>query len=275
MLSRARKLQLGIGAGVAVAGVAGGVAYWVHVPALGLDQARVVVASGEVGLSDVRALGDAHARAKDVVAPGSTLKTGRGSACVSLRSSRVCIGANAEVVVVDVPDKAGGNVTVDAKHGTLVVVSVAEPVRVTLPAGSVTVKGGTVAIEGADGGDPVVRALDGSATLEPSGQPPVVLAAPDTTGLRDSRKRAPSPEAEKEERGVATTARHWQGSAGAVVAVKGTRGRVEIDGSAAGVVPLEVLLDEGDHVLVVRDGADERIRETLHLKAGQRVERGG
>ena len=266
MDARRRRL-LFIGAGSLTAVVAALVAYRLtRPPALGLERSRVVVACGDSNV------GDTHARAKDVVPAGGSVRTGRGSACVSVRASRVCLGANTEVVL---GDSGQGGATVDVKRGTVVVAAVEQPVRVTVPSGAFTVTGGTVAVEDADGKDPVVRALDGSASVEPTGKPPVVLAAPDAIGMRDAKKRPSSQAAENEERAVTTIARRWQGTAGAVVTYKSPRGRVEIDGALVGIAPAEVLLDEGQHVLVVRDGPQEVLRETLQLKAGQHVVQGG
>jgi hypothetical protein len=148
-------------------------------------------------------------------------------------------------------------------------------VHVSIPsAGGVDVHSATMSVEGA-GADPVVRALDGSVTVEASGRPDTVVAAPTAMGVRDGSKRAPSPTLEGEERGVVQLAHRWQGTAGATIEVNGVRGRISIDGADVGTTPAAVLLDEGEHTLEVRDGAHEGTKEILTLGRGQKVVRGG
>lgn len=248
--------------------VAGGVAVWLlsGPPKLGLERSRIVVAAGEARVDEVRA------RAAQLVPTGTTLHTGRGSVCFSVHASRVCAGANAEVRLAELGPSSA---TLDAKHGTLIVSSAGDDLRVTLPNGTVTVKSSTVAIEAdMSGGGPVVRALDGSAQVEPSGGTPVTVAAPDAIGMKDGKKRPPAPPIEQEERAVVKLAARWQGSAGAVIDVQESHGRVEVDGAEVGMAPAGLLLDEGKHTLVIREGMREVTRETLDLKAGQKLVRG-
>jgi hypothetical protein len=143
---------------------------------------------------------------------------------------------------------------------------------VTLPAGALGVRSATVAVE-PDAAGATVRALDGSAQVEPAGKPPFTVAAPDAVGL-DGKKRPPVPALEHEERDVLKLASRWQGSAGGILDVEATHGRVEVDGADVGAAPAALLLDEGQHTLVLKDGAREITRETVELRAGQKVVRG-
>jgi hypothetical protein len=187
----------------------------------------------------------------------------------------VCIGANAEVKLTELaPDGGGG--TLEVHKGAIVVAAASgEELHLVLNGlGTLTVRGATVALDDT-ATDPTVRALDSSATIEATGRPPVVVAAPDSVGFRDGRKRVSIPPLEKEERNVVQLARRWQGSAGAVLSYFGLHGRVEVDGTDVGGAPVAILLDEGPHSLVVRDGNKEVVSEKLTLKSGQKIERGG
>jgi hypothetical protein len=249
--------------------VAGGVAWWLlsGPPKLGLEHPRVVIEAGEARVDEARA------RAAQVVATGATLHTGRGNVCFSIRASRVCAGANADVRLAELSPTSA---TLEAKRGTLIVSSAGDDLRVTLPTGTVAVKSSTVAIEAdMSAGGPVVRALDGSAQLEPAGGAPAILAAPDAIGMKDGKKRPPAPALEQEERGVVKLAARWQGSAGAVIDIEEAHGRVEVDGADVGIAPAALLLDEGKHTLVIHEGMREVSRESLELKAGQKLVRGG
>jgi hypothetical protein len=102
-----------------------------------------------------------------------------------------------------------------------------------------------------------------------------VVASPDALVLPgDARRAERSPDAEREELAIARLARRWQGSAGGVISVKDVSGRVLVDDVSVGASPASVLLDEGEHTLVVRDGAREIRHETLVVKPGARLERG-
>lgn len=258
-----RTMVLAAGGGAVALAVA---AWWFLVPGrLGLERPRVVVVTGDGRIDDVRA------KVAQTLAVGATVRAGYGSVCFSLHESRVCVGANSEAHLVDLGKTTA---TIEAKRGTILVVSSTDDVRVNLPStGSVDVHGGTVAIEGA-GTDPVVRALDGSATVEATGRSAVVVAAPTAVSVRDGAKRPSVPPLEGEERAIAQLAHRWQGSAGATIEVDGMRGRVEVDGTDVGAAPAAVLLDEGEHTLEVREGAREGTKEILTLKGGQKVVRG-
>jgi hypothetical protein len=262
-MQRRTMVLAGGGAAVALALAA----WWFLVPGrLGTTRPRIVVLSGEARVDDVRA------KVMQTLPVGATVRAGYGSACFSLHESRVCVGANSEAHLVDLGEASA---TIEAKRGTIVVVSSTDDVRVNLPSsGSVDVHGGTVSIEGASS-DPVLRALDGSATVEATGRDAVVVAAPTAIGLRDGSKRAPMPTLEGEERAIAQLAHRWQGSAGATIEVNGLRGRVAVDGVDVGSAPAAVLLDEGEHTLEVREGAREGTKEILTLRGGQKVVRGG
>jgi hypothetical protein len=264
-----RPLHLAIGGAAAVAALGGIIAWRVLTPSkLGLDRPRLVIVSGDASVDGQ------HARAALPFNTGATVHTGHGSACFSVHASRVCIGANGEVKLTELaPDGGGG--TLEVHKGTLVIAAASgEELHLVLNGlGTLTVRGATVALEDT-ASDPTVRALDNSATIEVNGRPAVVVAAPDSVGFRDGRKRAPIAPLEKEERSVVQLSRRWQGSAGAVVSYFGLHGRVEVDDTDIGGAPAAVLLDEGPHTLVVRDGNKEVVSEKLTLKAGQKIERG-
>ncbi len=259
-----RTLVFAIGGGAVALAVA---AWWFLVPGrLGLKQPRMVIVSGDARIDDARA------KVAQTLPVGATVRTGYGSACFSLHESRVCVGAQSEAHLADLGKTSA---IVEARRGTVVVVSGTDEVHVSIPsAGGVDVHGAIVSVEGA-GADPVVRALDGSVTVEASGRPDTLVAAPTAMGLRDGGKRAPSPSLEGEERGIAQLAHRWQGSAGATIEVTGLRGRVSIDGTDVGTTPAAVLLDEGEHTLEVHESAREGTKETLTLRGGQKVVRGG
>jgi hypothetical protein len=261
MQRRTMVLAIG-GVGVALALAA----WWFLVPGrLGLTKPRIIITSGDARVDDERA------KVTQTLAVGATVRTGYGSACFSLHESRVCVGAQSEAHLADLGKTSA---IVEARRGTVVVVSGKDEVHVSIPSvGGVDVHGATIAVEGA-GADPVVRALDGSVTVEASGRPDTLVAAPTAMGLRDGGKRAPSPTLEGEERGVAQLAHRWQGTAGATIEVNGLRGRVAIDGTDVGTTPAAVLLDEGEHTLEVHEGAREGTKEILTLRAGQKVVRG-
>lgn len=261
-MQRRTMVLAGGGAAVALALAA----WWLLVPSrLGLAQARVVIVSGDARVDDARA------KVESTLPVGATVRTGYGSACFSLHESRVCVGAQSEVHLADLGKTSA---IVEAKRGTVVVTSRTDEVHVSIPnAGGVDVHGATVSVEGA-GTDPVVRALDGSVTVEATGRQDTVVAAPTAMGVRDGSKRAQSPAIEGEERAVVQLAHRWQGSAGATVEVNGVHGRVSIDGTEVGTAPVAVLLDEGQHTLEVHEGAREGTKETLTLRGGQRVVRG-
>ena len=140
--------------------------------------------------------------------------------------------------------------------------------------GTVDVQSGVASVEVA-GGDVVVRALEGSPSVQAVGKAAVVVHAPSAVGLRDGARRPPAPQVEREEMQVTEIARRWQGSAGAILQVDGFGSLVEIDGDEIGRAPASVLLDEGEHTLVTRTGPHDAKTETLHLKAGETVVRGG
>lgn len=259
-----RTMVFAIGGGAAALALA---AWWFLVPGrLGLAQPRLVIVSGDARVDDARA------KVAQTLAVGATVRTGYGSACFSLHESRVCVGAQSEVHLADL---GKASAIVEARRGTVVVVSTTDEVHVSVPsAGGLDVHGGMASIEGA-GGDPVVRALDGSATVEASGRDDTVVAAPTAMGLRDGSKRAANPALEGEERGIAQLAHRWQGSAGGTIEVTGLRGRLSIDGTDVGTPPAAVLLDEGEHTLEIHDVAREGTKEKLTLHGGQKVVRGG
>jgi hypothetical protein len=260
-----RRLPLIVGGSLAALAAAAVVVYFVRRPrALGLEHSRVVLVAGDATADGSRP------HAKDVVLPGAELATGRGAECVSIRASRVCIGAGAQLTLTNVVE---GSVAIELKRGTAIVTAVSEPVRVTLKTAALTVHGGTVAIEETESPVATVRALDGTAKLEPAGKPAVDVASGSAVSAHDGKAKPAAADLDREERAVASLAGKWQGSAGGVVAVKGQRARVEVDGAVAGTAPAEVLVDEGQHVLVLREGSRELHRETLTIERGQRVER--
>ncbi|HEX8795539.1 MAG TPA: PEGA domain-containing protein [Polyangiaceae bacterium] len=258
-----RTMALGIGGAAVALGLA---AWWLLVPgSLGLQKPRLVIVSGDTHVDDLRA------KVSQTLTVGATVRTGFGSACFSLHESRVCVGAQSEVHLADL---GKASAIVEVKRGTVVVVSGSDDVHVSIPsAGGVDVHAATVSIEGA-GADPVIRALDGSVTVEATGRPDTVVAAPTAMGVRDGSKRPSIPPLEGEERAIAQLAHRWQGSAGATVEVNGVHNRVTIDGTDVGVTPAAVLLDEGQHTLEVHEGIREGTKETLTLRGGQKVVRG-
>ena len=259
-----RTMALAIGGAVVALAL---VSWWSFVPSrLGLEKPRLVIVSGDAHVDDLRA------KVSQTLTVGATVRTGYGSACFSLHESRVCVGAQSEVHLADL---GKASAIVEAKRGTVVVVASTDDVHVSIPsAGGVDVHGATVSIEGA-GADPVVRALDGSVTVEATGREDTLVAAPTAMGVRDGSKRAPSPALEGEERAVVQLAHRWQGTAGATIEVNGTHNRVSIDGTDVGMTPAAVLLDEGQHTLEVQQGPREGTKETLTLRGGQKVVRGG
>jgi hypothetical protein len=261
-----RRRAVKIGAGVAAVAVAGGLlVWWLKRPArLGLEQPRVVLVAGEAKVDEARA------RTAMPFASGATVHTARGSACFSLHAARACLGANGEVRLAEL---GAASAVLEHKRGALVLATSGEELRVKLASGTITVRDGVVAVELE--GYPAVRALEGSAEVEAGGRSPAVVAAPDAVNIVDGKKGLAAPALEREERDVARLARRWQGSAGAVLQVDDLHGRVEVDGADVGPAPASVLLDEGSHTLVVRDGAREVTRETIELRAGQKVVRGG
>jgi hypothetical protein len=262
-----RRLHLGIAGGLAVAAIGGLVAWRLtRAPPLGLERSRVVLASGDMTVDGARAV------PTQLLAVGSTVRTGHGGACFSVHGSRVCVGASSEVVLVELGEASA---TVQANRGTVIVASVRDDVHVTLPTGTVIARAATVAIEEIGVPGTTVRALDGNVPLKWSGQPDVQLAAPDAIAAKDGKKRPRAPALETEERSVVTLAGSWQGTAGAVIEVDGLHGRVEVDGADLGLAPAAVLVAEGSHTLVVRDGGRETTHETMKRSAGQKVVRGG
>jgi hypothetical protein len=263
-----RRLHLAVAGGLAgVAAIGGLLAWWLmRTPPLGLERARVVLASGDATVDGARAA------PMQPLGVGSTIRTGHGDACFSVHASRVCVGANAEVVLADLGEASA---TLQANRGAVVVASVRDDIHVTLPTGTVIARAATVAIEDVGGPNATVRALDGSATVKAAGQADATVNAPDAVAARDGKKRPRAERLETEERSVVTFAASWQGTAGGVINVNGARGRVEIDGADLGLAPAAVLLAEGSHTVIVRDGDKETMHETIKLAAGQKVVRGG
>jgi len=263
-----RRLHLGIAGGLAgVAAIGGLLAWWLlRTPPLGLERSRVILASGEVTVDGARGV------PMQLLAVGSTVHTGHGSACFSVHGSRVCVGANTEVVLAELGEASA---TLQASRGTVVVASARDDVHVTLPTGTAIARAATMAIEDIGGPGTTVRALEGSVPVKSSGQPDVALAAPDAILAKDGKKRPRAPALEAEERAVVVLAGSWQGTAGAVLEVDGPHGRVEVDGADIGPAPAAVLVAEGSHTLIVREGGRETMHETLKLGAGQKVVRGG
>jgi hypothetical protein len=265
-----RRKSLGIAAGLTGLALLGGLVGWrlTRPSNLGLERPRLVLLAGEVTLDGARA------RAAQPFDVGATLRTGHGSACFSVRAARVCMGANAEAVLAQLD---GTSATVHAERGAFVAFSADDDLRVALPlgAGAVVVQGATMALEDLGSADATVRALDGSVTVQAAGQPDLRITAPEAVGQRDGKKRPRAATLEAEERAVVQLARSWQGTAGAIIDVDGLHGRVEVDGAQVGLAPASVLVEEGTHTLVIRDGARETTHEALKLSAGQRVVRGG
>jgi hypothetical protein len=264
-----RRLHLAIAGGLAaVAAVGGTLSWWLTRPApLGLERSRVVLAAGDVTVDGARAV------PKQLLTVGSTVHTGRGSsACFSVHGSRVCVGANAEVVLAELGEASA---TIQATRGAVIVASVRDDVHVILPTGSVVARAATVAIEDAGGPGATVRALEGSVPVKSTGQADVLLAAPEAVLVKDGKKRPRAQALEAEEHSVVVFAGSWQGTAGAVIAIDGVHGRVEVDGADLGLAPAAILVAEGTHTVIVRDGGHETMHETMTLKAGERVVRGG
>ena len=263
-----RRLHLAIAGGLAAVAAVGSVlSWWLTRPApLGLERSRVVLASGDVTVDGARAV------PKQLLAVGSTVHTGHGNACFSVHGSRVCIGANAEVVLAELGEASA---TIQATRGAVIVASVRDDVHVTLPTGSVVARAATVAIEDVGGPGATVRALEGSVPVKSNGQADVVLAAPDAILVKDGRKRPRAQMLEAEERSVVVFSGSWQGTAGAVIEIDGLHGRVEVDGADLGLAPTAFLVAEGTHTVIVRDSGRETMHETLNLTAGQKVVRGG
>jgi hypothetical protein len=259
-----RRVLMGLGAGVVVA--LGVLAWWQLTPRRrGLAEPRIVLVTGEATLDSRRI------RAAQPFLVGVPLRTGLGSACFSVHASRVCLGANTRGRLAELsPDSA----RIEADQGVIVLRSSGDQLRLTLPDGTVDVQNGVASVEVA-GGDVVVRALEGSPSVQAVGKAAVVVHAPSAVGLRDGARRPPAPQVEREEMQVTEIARRWQGSAGAILQVDGFGSLVEIDGDEIGRAPASVLLDEGEHTLVTRTGPHDAKTETLHLKAGETVVRGG
>jgi hypothetical protein len=259
-------LRTRIVAAVAAVALAGAGVWWFMRPArLGLEKPRVVLATGEARLDD------AHAKGALVVPTGATVWTGRGSACFSVRASRVCMGANGEAKLAELGEASA---VIESKRGAVVVKSAGDEIAVGLGAGRVTVKSALVAIEPeATPGGPVVRVLEGKATVAVTGKPPVELAAPDAIGMMDGKKRPAAERIEGEERGVAQVASRWQGSAGAILELQQPHARIDVDGADVGVGPVSILLDEGSHTYAIHDGARDAPAEKVELKAGEKVTR--
>lgn len=257
-----RRLWIGIAGGVAAAGALA--AWWVLRPKpLGLAAPRVVLVAGDVTI-DAR-----HVHAGDPMIPGASVQTpGMSVACFSVRASRVCLGASTQARLGDL---GSASARIDADRGTVVLRSAGDELSVVTPAGIVTVKDGAASVE-INYADTVVRALAGSPTAQPGGRPAVTVAG--AMSLRDGGKRPSVPQIETEETKISELASRWQGSAGGIIQVGGRAGRVEVNGDDVGFAPASLLLDEGPHTLVVRDGAREEKKETLELRAGQVVVRG-
>ena len=192
--------------------------------------------------------------------------------CFSLHASRVCLGANTQVHLSNVGEAAA---TLELSHGTLVIQSVRDDLRIVLPTGTVRVAAATAALEEAGTPHATLRVLDGRATLQANGRPDVDVSSPDSVDPRDGSKRPPAPALDREERGVTQLASEWQGTAGGILEIREVHGRIEVDGAPLGLGPASVLLSEGNHTLVVRDAAREITHETLNLRAGTTVVRGG
>jgi hypothetical protein len=264
-----RPKTLGIAAGLAGLALVGGlVGWWLTRPSpLGLERPRLVLLAGEVNVDG------APVRAAQPFDVGATLRTGHGSACFSVRVARVCMGANAEAVLTQLD---GVSATVHAERGAFVAFSGEDELHIVLPlgAGAVVVHGATMALEDLGSPSSTVRALDGTVTVQAAGQSDVRITAPGAVSQRDGKKRPAAATLEAEERAVVQLARSWQGTAGAIIDVDGLHGRVEVDGAQVGLAPASVLLEEGTHTLVIRDGARETTHESLKLSAGQKVVRG-
>ena len=260
-----RRLVVGVGVGLAALG--GGAAWWLlSAHALGLAEPRIALAAGEPTV-------DGHkVKVGQAFDAGQTVRTGdQVSACFSVHASRACLGAQSEVRLAALTARAA---TLELARGTLIVASAGDDVTVVTAGGaSVEVKNATAALETGQG-DALVRALDASVTLAAPGKPPMTLASPSAVGLRDAARRPGAPAVEDEERQVARLASRWQGSAGAIVELRGAHGRLEVDGLDAGHAPAAVLLDEGEHTLAHRAGPHGTTEEKVSLRGGQVVVRG-
>lgn len=254
-----------VGAGAAVLVVGGAVAYWTLTPrARGLAQPRVVMSRGDLTVDGKRTkVGDAFAAGATVVA-GDLI-----SGCFAVHASRVCAGSGTQVRLAELAEKSA---TLVVDRGALVVASAGDALTITAPGATVQLQGSTAAVE-LSGGDPVLRVLEGSATLTPSGKPGATVSAPDAVGLKDGAKRPPLPVLADEERQVARLAGKWMGTAGAILQVKGTHGRIAIDDLSAGPPPVAVLLNEGEHTLARTGGPHDGSKETLTLRAGDDLTR--
>jgi len=259
-----RRVLVGFGAGVVVA--LGVLAWWRLTPSRrGLAEPRMVLVTGDATVDSRRI------RAGEPFVAGASLRTGLGSACFSVRASRVCLGANSRGRLAEFGPHSAA---IEADQGVIVLRSSGDQLRLTLPDGTVDVLDGAAGVE-VGGGDVVVRALEGGPSVQATGKAAVVVQAPGAIGLRDGSKRPPAPQVEREEMQVTELARRWQGSAGAILQVDGFGSHVEIDGDEIGRAPASVLLDEGQHTLVIRTGPRDAKTETLQMKAGETVVRGG
>jgi hypothetical protein len=265
-----RRRHLGIGGGLAGLAVLGLLVGWwlTRAPRLGLERPRIVLVAGEAAIDGARA------RPAQAFGVGATLKTGHGGVCFSLRASRVCMGTSSEAVLAELD---GASATVLGARGAFVASSNGDELRFLLPlgAGAVVIRVGVAAIEELGSPSPTVRALEGSVTVQASGRPDVMIAAPDAVDQVDGKKRPPAPTLEAEESAIVRLAGSWQGTAGAIIEVAGLHGRVEVDGTHVGLAPASILVEEGRHTLVVRDSGRETTHETLKLSAGETVVRGG
>jgi hypothetical protein len=267
MAPERRRLYLGIlGAAVLAAALGGVIAWKLSRPRrLGLEQARVVLAAGQATADGARV------RAAQALPVGATLGTERGSVCISIHGSRVCMGANSTATLEALGDASA---TLKASRGTLIVESTRDVLSIVTPGATVRVAAATAAIEEIGSPRSTLRVLDGNVTLRSGGRPDLVFTSPDAVDPADGSKRHPAPDLEREERSVTQLATEWQGTAGAVVDIEDAHGRVELDGAYVGIPPATVLVSEGDHALVVRDTAREITHETLRLAAGQTLVRG-
>jgi hypothetical protein len=91
-------------------------------------------------------------------------------------------------------------------------------------------------------------------------------------GIRTASPRVATPQVVGEAPNILRIASSWQGSAG-VTLVLHKSGRVFVDGVDVGPAPLELLLAEGDHTVVVRDGMNEVVNDKLKLRPGDRWEK--
>ncbi len=245
----------------------GAAAWWKLVPhRLGLAQPRMVLVTGDSAVDGKRV------RAGEAIAAGASVRTPPlAVACFSVHASRVCLGADTQVHLAEIGQASA---RLEADRGTIVLQSAGDDLTLVLPSGTVELQNGTASVEMGQAADVVVRALAGSPNVQPAGKPVTALGSPAAVSMRDGSKRPALPLAEREETRIAQLAGRWQGSAGAIISYVAHTGRVEIDGDDIGYAPASILLDEGDHTLVVRDGSREATRESLTVKAGQTVVRG-